>query len=95
MTERIAIVGGGTGGTVLANDLAGRLSEELDAGLGEGGWADVDPHTPEIHGVEKLYALGDVAATGVPKAGSAAHYQAKTLAKRIADHVRGRPSTAR
>jgi len=66
-----------------------------DAGLGEGGWVDVDPHTLEAHGVEGLYALGDVAATGVPKAGSAAHYQAKTLAERIADHARRRPSAAR
>ncbi|WP_158058355.1 NAD(P)/FAD-dependent oxidoreductase [Halorussus halophilus] len=32
MTERIAIVGGGTGGTVLANRLAESLSTEIDAG---------------------------------------------------------------
>jgi sulfide:quinone oxidoreductase len=32
MTERIAIVGGGTGGTVLANRLADRLDDELAAG---------------------------------------------------------------
>ena len=32
MTERIVIVGGGTGGSVLANDLADRLEPELDAG---------------------------------------------------------------
>ncbi|MFW6000092.1 MAG: NAD(P)/FAD-dependent oxidoreductase, partial [Halorubrum sp.] len=32
MTERIVILGGGTGGSVLANDLADRLEPELDAG---------------------------------------------------------------
>jgi sulfide:quinone oxidoreductase len=32
MTERIAIVGGGTGGTVLANKLADDLADEIDAG---------------------------------------------------------------
>jgi sulfide:quinone oxidoreductase len=32
MTERILIVGGGTGGTVLANRLAERLAPEIDAG---------------------------------------------------------------
>lgn len=32
MTEHVVIVGGGTGGTVLANDLADRLDAELDAG---------------------------------------------------------------
>ncbi len=31
MTEHVVIVGGGTGGTVLANDLADRLGAELDA----------------------------------------------------------------
>ncbi|WP_254525659.1 NAD(P)/FAD-dependent oxidoreductase [Natrinema caseinilyticum] len=32
MTEHVLVVGGGTGGTVLANDLADRLEAELDAG---------------------------------------------------------------
>jgi len=32
MTEHVVIVGAGTGGTVLANDLADRLEPELDAG---------------------------------------------------------------
>lgn len=32
MTDRIAILGGGTGGTVLANNLADRLALEIDAG---------------------------------------------------------------
>jgi len=32
MPDRIAILGGGTGGTVLANNLAERLAPEIDAG---------------------------------------------------------------
>ena len=32
MTEEIVVVGGGTGGAVLANDLAERLAPEIDAG---------------------------------------------------------------
>ena len=32
MTEEIVIIGGGTGGSVLANDLAERLDEEIDSG---------------------------------------------------------------
>mgnify|MGYP002760965215 FL=1 len=35
MTEHIAIVGGGTGGTVLANTLAEELGSEIDAGEAE------------------------------------------------------------
>jgi len=65
-----------------------------DAGLGEGGWVDVDPHTLEATSHEGVYALGDAAAVGVPKAGSAAHYQANVVGQRIASEVRGRTPTA-
>jgi len=65
-----------------------------DAGLGEGGWVDVDAHTLEATGHEGVYALGDAAAVGVPKAGSAAHYQANVVGQRIASEVRGRTPTA-
>jgi sulfide:quinone oxidoreductase len=65
-----------------------------DAGLGDGGWVDVDPHTLEATGHEGVYALGDAAAVGVPKAGSAAHYQANVVGQRIASEVRGRTPTA-
>ena len=33
MTEEIVIIGGGTGGSVLANDLAERLDEEIDRAM--------------------------------------------------------------
>ena len=64
------------------------------AGLGEGGWVDVDKHTLEATGFDDIYAIGDAAQTGVPKAGSAAHYQANVLAQRLTSEVRGQPATA-
>ncbi|WP_284009050.1 NAD(P)/FAD-dependent oxidoreductase [Haloarcula pelagica] len=64
------------------------------AGLGDGGWVDVDRHTLEATGFEDSYAIGDAAQTGVPKAGSAAHYQANVVAQRLASEVRDRPATA-
>ena len=64
------------------------------AGLGDGGWVDVDQHTLEATGFEDIYAIGDAAQTGVPKAGSAAHYQANVVGQRIASEIRGQPATA-
>ena len=64
------------------------------AGLGDGGWVAVDKHTLEATGFEDIYAIGDAAQTGVPKAGSAAHYQANVVARRLASEVRGQPATA-
>jgi len=65
-----------------------------EAGLGDE-WVDVDKHTLEATRAEDVYAIGDAADTGVPKAGSVAHYQAGVVGKRIASAVRGRPATAR
>ena len=65
-----------------------------EAGLGDDGWVDVDKHTLEAEGAEGVYALGDTAATGVPNAGSVAHYQAGVVGQRLASDVRGRPATA-
>ncbi len=65
-----------------------------EAGLGDRGWVDVDKHTLEAERADDVYALGDAATTGVPKAGSVAHYQAGVVAERLASEVRGRPATA-
>jgi sulfide:quinone oxidoreductase len=65
-----------------------------EAGLGESGWVAVDKHTLEAENAADVYALGDTATTGVPKAGSVAHYQAGVVAKRIASEIRNRPATA-
>ncbi|WP_415383429.1 NAD(P)/FAD-dependent oxidoreductase [Halosimplex sp. TS25] len=64
-----------------------------EAGLGDG-WVDVDKHTLEAEAAEDVYALGDTADTGVPNAGSVAHYQAGVVGQRLASEVRGRPATA-
>jgi sulfide:quinone oxidoreductase len=65
-----------------------------DAGLGDSGWVDVDKHTLEATAAENVYAIGDTADTGVPNAGSVAHYQAGVVAQRLASDLRGRPATA-
>ncbi|WP_276239764.1 NAD(P)/FAD-dependent oxidoreductase [Halobaculum marinum] len=65
-----------------------------EAGLGDNGWVDVDKHTLEAQAADDVYALGDTAATGVPNAGSVAHYQAGVVAQRLASDLRGRPATA-
>ena len=65
-----------------------------EAGLGDRGWVEVDKHTLEADHADDVYALGDTAATGVPKAGSVAHYQAATIGQRLASEVRGQVPTA-
>ena len=65
-----------------------------EAGLGDDGWVDVDKHTLEAEAAENVYALGDTADTGVPNAGSVAHYQAGVVGQRLASELRGRPPTA-
>jgi len=65
-----------------------------EAGLGDRGWVEVNKHTLEAEHAENVYALGDAAATGVPKAGSVAHYQAATVGQRLASEVRGQVPTA-
>ena len=64
-----------------------------EAGLGDDGWVDVDPNTLEATGAEDVYALGDVADLPTSKAGSAAHYAATALAKRLASAARGEVPT--
>ena len=65
-----------------------------EAGLGDNGWVDVDKHTLEAEAADNVYALGDTADTGVPNAGSVAHYQAGVVGQRLASQIRGRPATA-
>jgi sulfide:quinone oxidoreductase len=72
-----------------------RGSEVIEAaGLGDRGWVDVDKETLAATNAEDVYALGDTASTGVPKAGSVAHYEAGVVAQRLASAVHGRPATA-
>ncbi len=65
-----------------------------EAGLGDRGWVDVDDRTLEAEAAEDVYALGDTAETGVPNAGSVAHYQAGVVGQRLASEIRGQRPTA-
>ncbi|MFB6161703.1 MAG: NAD(P)/FAD-dependent oxidoreductase [Haloferacaceae archaeon] len=65
-----------------------------EAGLGEEGWVSVDRHTLEATEAADVYAVGDVADVPTSKAGSVAHYEAGTVADRIASRVRGQTPTA-
>ena len=65
-----------------------------ESGLGGDGWVDVDKHTLEAEAADNVYALGDTADTGVPNAGSVAHYQAGVVGQRLASEIRDRPATA-
>jgi len=64
------------------------------AGLGDDGWADVDRHTLESTHAEDVFVIGDLADVPTSKAGSVAHYEAGTVADRLASRVRGQVPTA-
>ena len=65
----------------------------VDAGLTVDGWIPADPSTLET-AFPDVYALGDVANTGAPKAGAFAEGQAAIVAQRIAARLRGEDATA-
>lgn len=60
----------------------------IDAGLTEGGWVPIDLKTMATS-FPNVYAIGDLAKTGLPKAGSFAESQAKAVASAILAQVRG------
>jgi sulfide:quinone oxidoreductase len=60
----------------------------VDAGLTVEGWIPVDPSTLET-AFPDVYAVGDVANVGTPKAGVFAEGQASVVAERILARVRG------
>jgi sulfide:quinone oxidoreductase len=61
-----------------------------DSGLGDTqGWIPTDRNTLEVKGQQRVYALGDATDLPVSKSGSAAHFEAKVLAARILDDLRG------
>lgn len=66
----------------------------VKAGLTENGWVTVDPHTLKT-GHPDVYAVGDLAATGVPKAGVYAEVAARTVAANIIHRLRGEEEAAR
>jgi len=55
------------------------------SGLGDAqGWLPTDRHTLQVKDHPHIYALGDATDVPVSKSGSAAHFEAKVLANRIA-----------
>ena len=64
------------------------------AGLTENGWVPVDPFTLQTR-YPGVYAVGDLANTGVPKAGVYAEGAARTVAGNVISQLRGEPETAR
>jgi sulfide:quinone oxidoreductase len=65
----------------------------VDAGLTKDGWIPVDPQTFET-AFPGVYAMGDVAAVGTPRAGVFAEGHAAIAAEHIAARIRGATSTA-
>lgn len=65
----------------------------VESGLSVDGWIPVDPATLETS-FPGVFAIGDVAAVGTPRAGVFAEGQAKVVAERIAAVVRGTPTSA-
>jgi sulfide:quinone oxidoreductase len=65
-----------------------------EAGLTTDGWIGVDPQTFETS-FPGVYAMGDVAAVGTPRAGVFAEGHAAVAAEHIAARIRGATSTAR
>lgn len=64
------------------------------AGLTENGWVPVDPYTLRTK-FDGVYAVGDLANTGVPKAGVYAEGAARTVAANIISQLRGEEQSAR
>jgi len=65
----------------------------LESELAADGWIPVNPLTLETQ-FPGVYAIGDVAAVGTPRAGAFAEGQGAVVAQRIASSVRGEAATA-
>jgi sulfide:quinone oxidoreductase len=67
-----------------------------DCGLGDAqGWIPTDRETLRSKADPNIYVIGDASDLPVSKSGSAAHFEAKVVAHRIAAEVLGRPVDAR
>ena len=64
----------------------------VEAGLADDGWIGVDPLTFETR-FDGVYAVGDVAAVGTPRAGVFAEGQAVVAADGISARIRGTEAT--
>jgi sulfide:quinone oxidoreductase len=59
-----------------------------ESGMAENGWVPVDPRTLETR-FAGVYAVGDIANTGTPKAGVFAEGAARAVAASLTAHIRG------
>jgi sulfide:quinone oxidoreductase len=67
----------------------------VDAGLGDTqGWIATDRATLQSKADANIFVIGDASDLPVSKSGSAAHFEAKVVAQRIASTVLGRPDDA-
>jgi sulfide:quinone oxidoreductase len=67
----------------------------IDSGLAPAsGWLPTDPHTLEVKGQERIYAIGDATDLPLSKAGSTAHFEAPVVVERIVAAVSGREPDA-
>jgi sulfide:quinone oxidoreductase len=67
-----------------------------DSGLGDAqGWIVTDRETLQSKADPSIYVLGDASDLPVSKSGSAAHFEAKVVAQRIAGAVLGQPDDTR
>jgi sulfide:quinone oxidoreductase len=79
-TKKIGTLDDGVGlRSVLRSAQAPSAAVVLDSGLAEGGWVTVNPRTLETK-FANVYAMGDCANTGTPKAGVFAEGAAKAVA---------------
>jgi sulfide:quinone oxidoreductase len=68
----------------------------VDSGLAPpSGWLPTDPHTLEVRGHERVYAIGDATDLPLSKAGSTAHFEAPVVTERIVAAVEGREPDAK
>jgi sulfide:quinone oxidoreductase len=62
----------------------------MNSGLGDTqGWLPTDRHTLKVKGQADIYGIGDATDIPVSKSGSAAHFEAKVLADRLVERIRG------
>lgn len=68
----------------------------VESGLGDAqGWIPTDRETLQSKADPNIYVIGDASDLPVSKSGSAAHFEAKVVAQRIASMVQGQPSDTR
>ncbi len=66
----------------------------VDSGMTENGWVPVDPRTLQTK-YDGVFAVGDLANTGAPKAGVFAEGAARAVAANLISRLRGEPETAK